>query len=208
MVQKHCARCGRSFEAKSRAAKWCSSLCSSRNHRERNPAPKLPIEVRKCVQCGDRFESRTWNKQVCSEFCKIAYQNSRRPTTQFEWRTCVVCERAFQPQQKRGVGRTYCSDSCRGKMHYRHRKYGTSQKFYADYDALFERQGGKCAICGETKVLKDGRSSKHKKLCLDHCHSSGKLRGLLCTGCNTGLGSFKDDPLRLCAAITYLSDFI
>ncbi len=207
MVQKHCARCGQPFEAKRDSAKWCSSLCSNRNHRECNPAPKLPIEVRKCVQCGGEFKSRHWSKQACSKACKIAYNNGRKPTTQNEWRTCVVCERAFQPKQKRGVGRSYCSDTCRGKARYRHRKFGTSQKYYADYDVLFKKQDGKCAICGAPETIKDGRNGKCKKLALDHCHSSGKLRGLLCTGCNTGLGCFADDRHRLRAAITYLEKF-
>jgi hypothetical protein len=39
---------------------------------------------------------------------------------------------------------------------------------------------------------------------LDHCHKTGKLRGLLCSGCNLGVGIFKDDPALLYAAISYL----
>lgn len=58
---------------------------------------------------------------------------------------------------------------------------------------LMEKQGGKCAICGE-----------HKKLCLDHDHANGIFRGLLCDGCNHGLGMFRDNPKLLQSAITYL----
>ena len=55
-------------------------------------------------------------------------------------------------------------------------------------------QGGVCAICDETP----------EKLVLDHDHASGRIRALLCHHCNVGLGHFRDDPVRLSAAITYL----
>ena len=57
------------------------------------------------------------------------------------------------------------------------------------------KQNHACAICG--RVMKD-------KLFLDHCHKSGKLRGLLCCTCNSGLGMFKDNPELLDNAIRYL----
>lgn len=56
------------------------------------------------------------------------------------------------------------------------------------------RQKSKCAICKE-----------ELKLYLDHCHETGRFRGLLCNQCNLGLGQFKDDPERLQAAIDYLA---
>lgn len=55
-------------------------------------------------------------------------------------------------------------------------------------------QSGKCLICNEIP----------KRLVVDHCHTSGKVRGLLCDHCNTGLGRFKDSPELLMAAIRYL----
>ena len=70
--------------------------------------------------------------------------------------------------------------------------YGMSR---ADYDALLERQGGVCAICA--------KPSK-KTLCVDHCHSTGTIRGLLCRKCNLGLGCLADDQAALIAALAYL----
>jgi hypothetical protein len=63
------------------------------------------------------------------------------------------------------------------------------------YDALLEEQGGVCAICGE-------RPEKH--LCVDHCHETGTVRGLLCKRCNFGLGYYKDDLRRTMGASAYL----
>ena len=66
-----------------------------------------------------------------------------------------------------------------------------------EYLMMHEDQQGMCAICGEKPNTKRG-------LHLDHCHDTGIVRGLLCHGCNTGLGSFQDDPERLSKAIDYL----
>jgi len=67
-----------------------------------------------------------------------------------------------------------------------------------DYDALLVRQNGGCAICGTTKP--GGRGSFH----VDHDHTTGVVRGLLCHGCNVGIGNLGDDPDRLMAAVAYL----
>lgn len=63
-----------------------------------------------------------------------------------------------------------------------------------DWNALLDRQGGGCAICGTTESL-----------CLDHCHARIQVRGILCRTCNVGLGMFKDNPAFLKAAAKYLS---
>ncbi len=71
------------------------------------------------------------------------------------------------------------------------------------YEEMHDRQDGKCAICGSPETQK--RSGKLKALAVDHCHASGKIRELLCTACNQGLGKFKDNPVILQKAIEYLT---
>lgn len=70
------------------------------------------------------------------------------------------------------------------------------------YNDAFVLQEGKCAICGEVETRKHKRRTR--RLSLDHCHVTGKIRGLLCTRCNFGLGSFRDDLENLQNAIAYL----
>lgn len=65
----------------------------------------------------------------------------------------------------------------------------------AEYDRLFQRQYGLCAICSHPET----------KLHMDHDHDTGMLRGLLCTTCNTGLGMFRDDVHLLHQAALYLN---
>ena len=67
-----------------------------------------------------------------------------------------------------------------------------------DYDELMEAQKGACAICGTTQCA-SGRN-----FAVDHCHSTGVIRGLLCKFCNTALGQFQDSPDILAKAIIYL----
>ena len=76
------------------------------------------------------------------------------------------------------------------------RQYGIT---LAEYDAMLEKQDYKCAICGNEDEV-EGR-----RLAIDHCHSQGHVRGLLCGKCNRGLGLFYDKPELLQNAINYLA---
>lgn len=71
------------------------------------------------------------------------------------------------------------------------------------FHAMIDHQDNKCAICGNGPV---GRARKGGavRLHIDHCHATGKVRGLLCYKCNTGLGVFEDNPKYLAEAIRYL----
>jgi len=68
-----------------------------------------------------------------------------------------------------------------------------------DYYRLLERQDYACAICNSP--IEAGNKSAH----IDHCHSSGKVRGVLCHGCNTGIGLLKEDISIMKKAIDYLN---
>jgi hypothetical protein len=77
---------------------------------------------------------------------------------------------------------------------YYRRTFGMSAD---DFDALLESQGGGCAICGK-------RPERQASLHVDHCHDSGRVRGIVCVNCNQGLGQFGDDPELLERAAAYL----
>jgi len=68
----------------------------------------------------------------------------------------------------------------------------------ADYFLLLQNQGNACAICKSSTP--GGRGRFH----VDHCHTTGKIRGILCHSCNVGLGVFKDSPFLLFLASAYL----
>ena len=76
------------------------------------------------------------------------------------------------------------------------RTYGITLE---DYDKIYDKQNGKCAICKET-FPRRGKEG----LAVDHCHNKGIIRELLCCKCNTGIGNFKDNIILLEEAIKYL----
>lgn len=73
-----------------------------------------------------------------------------------------------------------------------------------DYEKLFYLQNGVCAICFEPQTMKQANGKGIKRLVLDHCHNTNKIRGLLCHHCNVSLGSFQDSIEILQSAIKYL----
>lgn len=72
------------------------------------------------------------------------------------------------------------------------------------YDRMLQEQNGVCAICHQP----ESRTRKNivTSLCVDHNHKTGKVRSLLCSRCNTGLGKFMDNPELLQAASNYLNN--
>ena len=78
------------------------------------------------------------------------------------------------------------------------RQYGIDLEQFA---RMYEQQGHACAVCFVHLPL-DG--SKELVPHVDHCHTTGKVRGLLCHSCNIGVGMLKDDPARLRQAANYL----
>lgn len=93
-----------------------------------------------------------------------------------------LCKRCYQRQYMRTYLRSY-----RVK-----RKYGLTK---SGWQQLVQKQRGRCAIC---------RKKPEKRLHVDHCHRTKKVRGLLCQQCNIGVGFFRDSPSLLRSAIKYL----
>ena len=77
------------------------------------------------------------------------------------------------------------------------RPYGLSAD---EYRSLVEKQQNRCAICGSPP--------QKRRLCVDHDHTTGKVRELLCRTCNAGLGHFKDNEELLLAAASYLKKHV
>lgn len=104
---------------------------------------------------------------------------------------CRVCTTRFVPKN-RDARIVYCSRVCNARA-MQIRRYGLTLEEYA---ALVLAQAGLCAICNEPP--------RRRGFHIDHNHATGAVRGLLCEGCNPGLGNFRESPRALRAAADYL----
>lgn len=92
----------------------------------------------------------------------------------------------------------------------RHNKYQITRRLktkfgveYEIYEQMFKEQDGKCAIC-KTSEPTPRKRGKRINFDIDHNHTTGKIRGLLCSKCNVGLGAFNEDIQLLEIALAYL----
>ena len=169
-------------------------------------------EVRSCTKCGERkplaeFYVRQSTGAV-NPWCRACYREWHRNRYAPQGdetdspRPCAVCGVNFTPKQRRAA--MYCSAECKNRSpkhrekHLR-RKYGITS---ADYDAMLAAQGGRCALCDATP---ETQRAKYKTFFhVDHCHDTGRVRGLLCGEHNLMLGRWGDDPAQLRRAADYL----
>ena len=107
-------------------------------------------------------------------------------TDRFKSGPCRPCSKKYVQANKEHY-RVYF------KNYHRERTYGLTE---GGFNRLLTEQGGCCAIC----------RCVPKKYFVDHCHDTGKVRGLLCPGCNTALGQLNDDPTLVRRALEYITD--
>lgn len=73
-----------------------------------------------------------------------------------------------------------------------------------EYQEMWVTQGGRCRICGRAETVV--RKGTVCNLSVDHCHDTGRVRGLLCNNCNRAIGLLGDDPATMADAVEYLME--
>jgi hypothetical protein len=196
-----CVICETTFRPRRRADKTCSMDCqvewrrhlsreaSARGYRPRPPRPDV-----ECQSCKTAIVApKTGPLPKWCEPCK-ANQEHIRARKRTAVRRCHKCHTAL-PDAVRQPGKAVC-DTCRvdprkrradHEQRRRLRKYGLTQD---EYDQLLLDQDGRCPGCGTDDPGAKG-------WCIDHCHTSGRVRALLCMRCNTVLGLVDEDPAIL-----------
>lgn len=216
---KECTRCGvifsdpaANFYKNNRSKDGLQSACRSCFNKAFDP------QIVVCAEktCTSTFESRRRNDGRRTRFCSSTCVSKARldGSAPAKTRKCKECDKEFKDNH--GCQR-YCSTSCKRKVdrrraHARRRNdNGRTRKMdvarahgisLQHYERLFNRQGGLCAICGRSEKAKI--NGIIKSLAVDHCHTTGKIRGLLCHRCNLGLGWFDDNVVLLRHAVAYL----
>lgn len=126
-------------------------------------------------------------------------------------RKCKECDMEIVGRNKKAV---FCTKDCNDLHHKRKapsrsllevRKLAIKYKYgleWADYERMHTENEGRCEICQAPLSLL--KAADTETAYVDHCHTSGKVRGLLCNPCNRGLGYFRDSRLHLQKAMEYL----
>lgn len=151
-------------------------------------------------------------KVIARSMCQFHYDRKRRYGDEYTRPKSLVCPLCLSVFAVRPTGNLpkHC-DECqlevhRTQMRNDRRRKGLWELYkitLAEYQVMHDAQNGLCAIC---KLPTKGRGQAKNTLAVDHNHTTGKIRGLLCTHCNTGLGLFRDDIQLLKEAINYLQE--
>ena len=187
------------------------------------------METKICSRCGVEKELSLFSKQasnkdgyrgVCKE-CMYGHPPLKRYTKNTEnliVKECLDCGKTLPVEMfdttKRN-GKDYYMSSCKPCRNKRNAEIRAEKNFYRrkdlykkygitieDFNMMLLTQNNKCKICGEEFTF-SGKITAY----VDHDHSTGKIRGLLCAHCNSGLGFFNDSTDNLKAAIKYLEDY-
>ena len=141
----------------------------------------------------------------CGQQCDVRATCCRKCFAEKSTLICPTCKGSFDRSvfyTPGGHRRSYCGE-CHARWFRENRylkKYGIT---IAEYEHMLEEQQGLCAICRKPPNTNES-DPRFRKLLVDHDHSTGANRSLLCNTCNFGLGTFQDSIEVLTAAIEYL----
>jgi Recombination endonuclease VII len=163
------------------ARKYCSRKCMGTAKRLSEELRGTGAETLPCNRCGKTkplsdFYSHPTNARGYQYWCRQCAHRQR-------------IERAKIPVSPR--------------TRRRHALWSQYRMTVSDYDMMYRRQRGRCAICAVHKKPWEPVSLKYRQnfLVVDHDHSTGSVRGLLCSSCNCGIGHLRDDVKIMSSAI-------
>ena len=195
---KVCVVCKKTFTPAHGHQKYCDASCRTKFHmrgmvKQVNPhmTPKYLASVgfqelrHVCTRCKvEKLRSEFYLKQKCNKKTGLRIRIS--------W-----CKQCMKDNRKEHYGR-YKEQQEVWRLK---KQYGMTRD---DYNKLLKDQGGTCRIC--KKAGQHFRQGKPLPLCVDHNHKTGKVRGLLCLNCNSGMGKLGDSIERLKEVIKYLEE--
>lgn len=191
--EKHCRKCGVSkplaaFHAARRSAdgvaswcKHCTRDCVTASRLNKKPKIAVAFGMKRCPGC---------KLELAAEL--FALDKSTKDSLNCYCKKCSTeISKRYYAKNRSEVLRRVRPVARRKMLKY---VYGITED---DYSAMESACGGVCETCGS---LGDG-----DYLCVDHCHATGIIRGLLCRKCNAALGLVNDSLATLNAMVSYLS---
>jgi hypothetical protein len=207
---KICPICEKEFKGQRVASTYCSYSCRGEGQRANTGIV--------CLFCGTskRVKPHKRTQKYCSVSCRSLH--TEKMHSEVIEKSCTKCKtvkpregfplNSRNPRLLTSICRD-CSNQYKDPDYYKknrdksiktsrasmlRRTYNITE---SEYDKMLKEQNEVCKLCG--------KPPSKKRLAVDHCHKTGKIRGLLCSFCNTGIGMLKDDVVLLQKAIEYLS---
>jgi len=199
--------CDKTFIKQGTTRLYCENKCRDRWYLEKNRAGKIPpLTIEKI--CKNEYCNKTFiRKSYSQKFCTLKCQANDLDRRHYFGRhgklppvKCLMCDRGLD-RTGRTANYRYCGPQCRnyaGQV----ARYGITP---AGYRKMLRDCFYVCKICMKPlERLSPGDCNSSVKTVIDHCHKTGKVRGLLHSRCNVALGHFNDDSEMLQRAIEYL----
>lgn len=138
--------------------------------------------MKKCRECGRELD--------------VSAFYTDRSQKDHKTRRCKECIKKYEMEWRRIHG---CRDKGDYPRKYRLKEYGLTLE---DFREMLKKQEGKCYLCGASDPKGRG-----KNFHVDHDHKTNRVRALLCSTCNMGLGFLRDDPELMRKAAEYVESF-
>jgi hypothetical protein len=159
-----------------------------------HPGEGGPIPQRECDICGQKFMPYREYQRACSKKCR-----ERLPDR-------IEAQRLYdaRPERRRqqNIARAVVVNPAQRQANLRQRLRRLYGLTVEQYEAMLAAQDGRCVICGDPPDPNGIKAAS--RLHVDHDHTTGRNRDLLCCRCNQGIGYFKDDPGLFRAAAAYI----
>ena len=136
---------------------------------------------------------------VCKETLDYSHYHNSSVTSDGYGYRCKKCDKLARHEYRLNNKERFAEVSRRKQLKF---KYGITLE---EYDKIYREQKGCCALC-ETPENNVTGARRYWNFSVDHCHGSGKIRGLLCNNCNRGLGLLGDTKESLKKVLDYLSN--
>jgi hypothetical protein len=161
--------------------------------------------MKQCKKCGvskghEEFYRAAGTRDGLRGECKACSADDKRRRYLADPQAAIARVKRWQQANADRVNATQRSRRARPEVKLQERAGHLKRKYgmtIEQYDAMLEAQGGGCSICGRPP-------REDISLHVDHDHSTGKIRGILCFCCNNALADFEEDPILLAKAAAYL----
>lgn len=155
--------------------------------------------MKRCSKCQKRKDNSEF--QINTQYRTLA--NGERKAYNICRKKCVEC---INKETNERMAKKYKTPEELRKVRLNRQRKSNLKRLYGitleEFYSILEEQNNKCKICS-VDIFMDAKN-RNQKTCVDHCHKTGKVRGILCHKCNVAIGLLDDDISKIELVVNYL----